>query len=181
MSGMSMDRRGVAGVLSIVIVGATAWAQAPKATGVEARARQYISDYHEITLDADQQKVKEEALGSIPAPCCSEYSTLTCCCPCNLAKTVWGLSHGLIARKGAGVEEVRRAVTDWLATVSPDGFSGLACHNGGCARSFADNGCGGMSESQLLAGEPRQSTGSPSTSGAGTSAPSTPATREQRP
>ena len=30
--------------------------------------------------------------------------------------------------------QLNRAAKDWLATANPDGFSGDACHNGGCTR-----------------------------------------------
>ncbi len=56
---------------------------------VRTKAEQYIDYWNAIPLTADQQRVKAEALDAIKAPCCSEYTMATCCCPCNLAKSVW--------------------------------------------------------------------------------------------
>jgi hypothetical protein len=116
-----------------------------------SQAKEFIGYYHSIALNPQQQKVKEEALGSIKAPCCHDYSILTCCCPCNSAKAVWGLSHYLIARQGYGTAELRAAVTRWLHFINPAGYTGNACYRGGCSRAFAENGCGGMSESNIVA------------------------------
>lgn len=112
----------------------------------QAQTEQFILYHKTIKLDAKQQKIKEAALSSIPAPCCREFSILTCCCPCNLAKSVWGLSHYLIEKRKYSAEEVRREVRRWMAFVNPSGFSGDACDTGGCSRSFSKNGCGGMDD-----------------------------------
>ena len=93
----------------------------------------------------------ERALSTIPAPCCAKYTMATCCCPCNLAKSAWGLSKYLIAERGYEAPRVRKTVLDWLRVTNPDGYTGNACFTGGCDRSFADNGCGGMNEKQLIA------------------------------
>lgn len=103
-----------------------------------------------IHLTAAQVEIQEEALDSIPAPCCAEYSAATCCCDCNLARAIWGLSKRQIVERGAGAEETRSAVETWLATVYPAGFTGDACHTGGCGRSMKNDGCGGMSEDRLV-------------------------------
>jgi len=85
------------------------------------------------------------------APCCKDYPLATCCCPCNLAKSAWGLANYMVARKGASAEQVKKTVGDWFAFVNPGGFSGEACDTaGGCARRFAHNGCGGMDEKNLI-------------------------------
>jgi hypothetical protein len=58
----------------------------------------------------------------------------------------------MIARKGATADEVKDAVRGWLAFVNPNGFSGDTCYTAGeCTRRFADNGCGGTDERNLLA------------------------------
>ena len=109
-----------------------------------AQAAKFIGYHDSIKLSSEQEKIKESALSTIPAPCCGEYSIATCCCPCNLAKSVWGLSHYLIAKAGFNTEELRQAVSEWIQFTNPGGYTGDACHNGGCKRPFEKNGCGGM-------------------------------------
>jgi hypothetical protein len=60
------------------------------------------------------------------------------------------LSAWLITEKGFGAEQVRVATRAWLAAANPGGFSGDACHSGGCARKISQNGCGGMNEAEVL-------------------------------
>jgi hypothetical protein len=120
-------------------------------TDAQAQARQFIGYYHTIALTASQQEIKRQALENLPAPCCRDYPALTCCCQCNLSKSVWGLSHYLIAQKGYDAARVRATVERWLRFVNPGGFSGDACYTGGCDRAFDRNGCGGMSEARLVA------------------------------
>jgi hypothetical protein len=116
-----------------------------------SQTAEFIGYSRSITLTPGEQKVRDEALRAMEAPCCEEFSLATCCCPCNLAKSAWGLTNYLIARKGASAAEVRDAVGGWLAFVNPNGFSGDACDTArGCARRFAHNGCGGMDERNLL-------------------------------
>ena len=38
-----------------------------------------------IELTPEQELIKKKALSKIPAPCCSDNSAYTCCCPCNMA------------------------------------------------------------------------------------------------
>jgi hypothetical protein len=121
----------------------------PLATPV-SQAPQLIAYYHAIRLTPEQEQMKHEALSSIPAPCCSNFSIATCCCPCNLAKSVWGLAHHLIAERRYDVPAVRQAVVDWLASSNPNGYSGDACFTGGCQRAFSQNGCGGMDEQHVV-------------------------------
>lgn len=117
----------------------------------DARAQtvEFMGYYDSIQLTAGQQRIKEQALRPLPAACCSEFSALTCCCECNLSRSVWGLTHHLIA-KGYGAEEVRSTVQQWLAFVSPAGHSGRSCATGRCGKPFAEDGCGGMSPSALV-------------------------------
>jgi hypothetical protein len=115
--------------------------------GSPAEAALYIRYHRTIALTPEQEHVKARALSAIPAPCCSNFSIATCCCPCNMAKAVWGLSHHLIAERGAGADEVRAAVEDWLTAANPSGFRGDACFvAGGCQRPMKHDGCGGMDE-----------------------------------
>lgn len=111
---------------------------------VPTQTRQFIAWYDSIQLTPAQEAIRVEALSAIPAPCCSDNSAATCCCPCNMAKSVWGLSKYLITEKGAGVDEVRKAAQDWFGFINPEGFSGDVCYTGGCGRAFHENGCGGM-------------------------------------
>ena len=116
-----------------------------------SQAAEFMGYSRSIALTPAQQRVREKALRAMSAPCCKEFPLATCCCPCNLAKSAWGLSNYLIARKGATAAEVKEAVGGWLAFVGPNGFSGDACNSaGGCDRRFAHNGCGGMDERNLL-------------------------------
>jgi len=120
---------------------------------VRAKAEKYIDYENAIPLTAAQARVKAEALKGIPAPCCKDYSMLTCCCPCNLAKSVWGLSHYLIAKKSDTAPQVKAEVLRWLAAINPAGFTGNACFNGGCKRPFSKNGCGGMEATEVIVGD----------------------------
>jgi hypothetical protein len=117
-----------------------------------SQSAEFIGYSRSITLTPAQKKLKDQVLGAIPAPCCKAYPQATCCCPCNLAKTVWGLSNYLIVQQHASAKTLDKAVHDWLAFVNPKGFTGDLCDTaGGCARKFSDNGCGGMDERNLLA------------------------------
>ena len=120
---------------------------------LRGQTEKFIDYFSSIRLTAAQERVKAEALDAIAAPCCKDYSMKTCCCPCNLAKSTWGLSNHLIARKGYGAPEVKKAVLDWLAFVNPKGFTGNACFTGGCPRPFGQNGCGGMDSTQVILGD----------------------------
>lgn len=119
-------------------------------TDARRQAAEFISYNDSIVLSPDQKKVMDEALSSIPAPCCAQYSIATCCCPCNLAKSTWGLSKSLIANQHANVAQVRAAASEWLRFTNPDGYTGDACFTKGCNRSFERNGCGGMDEGHIL-------------------------------
>jgi len=116
---------------------------------LRAEAARYMAYNRSIKLTPQQATVKRKALEEIPAPCCSKYSMETCCCECNLARTVWGLSNHLIAERSLSADEVRAEVKAWISRINPEGFTGNACFSGGCNRSFDDNGCGGMNEREL--------------------------------
>jgi hypothetical protein len=118
--------------------------QAPLFQDVRTQTKQFIAWSDSIRLTPEQQKVKEEVLSSIPATCCSKFSMLTCCCACNMAKTIWGLSNHMLVHEGADAKQLRAAVLEWTRFIGPKGFTGDACFKGGCSRPFADNGCGGM-------------------------------------
>ncbi len=134
------------------------WAARPDRSAAPIRFRdagsqtaQFIGYTRSITLTPEQQERKNRVLGSIPAPCCKDYSVATCCCPCNLAKSVWGLSNYLIAKKNMTDAELTRSVKGWLRFINAKGFSGDVCYSsGGCSRPFTANGCGGMDEKKLV-------------------------------
>lgn len=112
---------------------------------VEKQTAEFIGYERSIKLTQEQQAIKAEALDSIQAPCCQDYSILTCCCECNLAKSVWGLSKYLIVQRQFDATRVKRAVEDWLQFTNPSGYSGEACYRERCNKPFKDDGCGGMS------------------------------------
>jgi hypothetical protein len=119
---------------------------------VPSQAAEFIGYNRSITLTAEQRKVRDKALAAIPAACCEKFSQATCCCPCNLAKSVWGLSNYLIARRNSTVPELQTAVRGWMKFVNARGFSGDACETpDGCGRTFSRGGCGGMDDGDLLA------------------------------
>lgn len=115
-----------------------------------AQAQQFIQDWRSIELSAEEERTKVRALERIPAPCCDDNPISTCCCPCNLAKAVWGMSARLIAHEGAGADEVERQVRGWLEGINPDGWAGDACYEGRCDRPFHVDGCGGMDERMIF-------------------------------
>ena len=116
---------------------------------VEAQAREFIGYYHSIELRPEQEAIKQASLGAMPAACCSGSTAYTCCCPCNLSKTIWGLSNYAIAKHNVSADQLTTVVNDWLGFVNPDGFRGNACYQGGCESKATRGGCGGMKESKL--------------------------------
>ena len=116
-----------------------------------SQAAEFIGYNRSIALTPAQRQVRDKALAALPAACCDKFSQTTCCCPCNLAKTVWGLSNYLIVRKQATVPEVQAATRRWLKFVNSKEFTGDICDApGGCARTFSNDGCGGMDERNLM-------------------------------
>ncbi len=122
----------------------------PTPSGQQAETETLLAYNRSIQLTPEQHKVFREALDGLRAPCCDQYSAATCCCECNMARATWGLAKHLVVEKGYDTDGVRTAVADWFADVNPDGFTGDACFTGGCGRSFARNGCGGMREDHLV-------------------------------
>lgn len=118
-------------------------------TDARRQAAEFISYDRSIVLTPEQQKVMDAGLSPIPAPCCAAYSIATCCCPCNLAKSTWGLSKFLIAKQDASATEVRAAASEWLQFTNSAGYTGDACFTGGCNRPFSENGCGGMDDKHI--------------------------------
>lgn len=117
---------------------------------IESQSRQFMRWYEQIRLTPAQEKVKRAALEPIPAPCCNDNSAYTCCCPCNISRTIWGLSQFMIARQNATASQVGAKVREWIKFIGPNGFSGSACYTGGCPRPFHSDGCGGMKPDRLV-------------------------------
>ena len=116
----------------------------------KAQAEEFIGYYHSIKLTPDQEAIKKAALEPMPAACCRDSSAYTCCCPCNLSKTLWGLSNLAISKYGANARDVQQVVQSWLGYVNPSsGFSGDSCYRGGCSNPAHRGGCAGMEESKL--------------------------------
>jgi len=124
-------------------------ASAIEFTDVREQTLQFIAYNRTIELTPEQEAVKREALEALPAPCCKDRTAHTCCCPCNMAQSWWGLAKHLIADEGYDAEQVRAAVEEWFAFINPDGFSGDSCYTGRCALPFRANGCGGMNASDV--------------------------------
>jgi hypothetical protein len=146
---------GALAMLGVLAAGAAAMdrtgtAATPRFVEATRQAEEFIGYSRTIALTPSQQELRDRVLGWIPAACCSKFSAKTCCCPCNLAKTVWGLANFLIVRRGANAAALEQGVRSWLVFVNPVGFSGKACDEpGGCTRAFDRNGCGGMDETRV--------------------------------
>jgi hypothetical protein len=133
--------------------------------------QQFIDWYNSIELSTEEQAIRDMALSSQVAPCCDKYPMSTCCCECNLARSVWGLSAYLITEKDYGVNQVQEAASQWLHFIRPDYYVGKelegegidptlwgfttesSCFAGNCNRPFYTEmssshlgGCGGMEE-----------------------------------
>ena len=121
-----------------------------KYTGSEEEVLTLMAFYDAIELSDEQEAVRMEALGPLPAACCNEFSMATCCCECNLSRSIWGLSKHLIAERGADAMTVRSAVEAWVATINPGGYEGKTCMTGQCGKPFKEDGCGGMNKHHLV-------------------------------
>ena len=116
----------------------------------KAQSEEFIGYYHTIQLTPEQEEVKKAALQPMPAACCRDSSAYTCCCACNLSKTIWGLSNLAISKYGASAKDVQQIAQSWLSYVNPtNGFSGDSCYRGGCSNPAHRGGCAGMEESKL--------------------------------
>ncbi len=120
-----------------------------KYTDVHSQTAEFIGYNKSIVLTKQQERIKLEVLSSIPASCCSSYSMATCCCPCNLAKSVWGLSNYLVAKKNYDAPRLKQAVLEWMKFTNKNGYSGDACFQDNCNQPFQQNGCGGMNETRI--------------------------------
>ncbi len=156
MTSMSMRRRTfflVAAAGTVAVTKDGLWGADIEFSDVKAQSLEFMRWYEQIQLTAAQEAVKKEALGSIPAPCCSDNSAYTCCCECNISRTIWGLSQYMIARQNASAAQVRAKAREWIAFIGPKppkGYSGSGCYTGQCPRPFSEGGCGGMKADNLV-------------------------------
>ena len=118
-------------------------------TGTAEEVQRFMDMERNIDLTPDEERIRVAALSQIPAPCCKEFGADTCCCPCNLAKAIWGLSKSQI-RNGASTDEVRDSVLAWLQVLNPAGYAGDACDKGRCDKPIKGDACGGMNENHLV-------------------------------
>lgn len=146
----------------------------PTAYGISLcldNTQQFIDWYYSIELSTEQLAIRDMALSSQVAPCCDEYPMSTCCCECNLSRSIWGLSAYLITEKDYGASEVQDSALEWAHFIRPDYYvaselerKGIApalwgfttessCFAGNCERPFYSEtsdghlgGCGGMEE-----------------------------------
>lgn len=119
-------------------------------TDAGVQAREFIGYNSSIQLTAEQEAVKREVLAAMPAACCRDSNAYTCCCGCNLSKSVWGLSNYVLTTHHATADQLLEVVNTWKEFANPAGFSGSSCYSGGCSLPFHQNGCGGMSESNVV-------------------------------
>ena len=118
--------------------------------GTREQVLELMGYYKSIQLSPDQERIRREALSTMPAPCCNNFSAATCCCECNLSRSIWGLSKLLITQHEADAQQVRKAVEAWIAALNPEGYEGQTCTTGRCNLPFKADGCGGMMEHQLI-------------------------------
>ena len=126
-----------------------AGSKTPVFRDVKAQTLEFIR-YADMSLAPEQEKIKDDVLSAIPTVCCKKFSMKTCCCPCNMAMTIWGLSNYMLVVKGANAAELKSAVLDWVKFIGPSGYTGDACFKGGCNRPFSRNGCGGMDHENVI-------------------------------
>jgi hypothetical protein len=116
--------------------------------------RKQTAEFHRyektIELTPEQEKIYRAALDALPAPCCSDNTALTCCCPCNSARAWWGLAKHLVADLGYDAAQTKAKVAEWFRYINPSGWPGNTCYTqNGCSKPFKDGGCAGMTAEQL--------------------------------
>ncbi|GEM_PF-883793 len=117
---------------------------------VAAQSREFIRYYSSIQLTPQQEAIKYEVLAAMPAACCKNSNAYTCCCKCNLSKTVWGLSNHVLSHYAATADELRQVIQAWRDYTNPSGHTGDSCYVGRCNEAPHQDGCGGMLESELI-------------------------------
>ena len=107
-----MTRRLSRFLLPITLLGLLGCSSSAELTfhDVASQTRQFMGWEQSIQLTTQQEAVKRTALEAIPAPCCNDNSAYTCCCPCNVSRTIWGLSNHLISERNMSALQVREKV-----------------------------------------------------------------------
>jgi hypothetical protein len=89
-------RRWITAAVAVLAISSAAAAPPSKAAAgkmvfkdVKTQTQEFIG-YADMSLAPEQQKVKDDVLSAIPTVCCKKFSMKTCCCPCNMAMTIWG-------------------------------------------------------------------------------------------
>lgn len=117
---------------------------------VRKQTMEFMGYYQSIKLTPDQEKIKADALSRMEAPCCKEFTMATCCCPCNLAKSVWGLSNYLVSVQKLPADRVAETVKTWIQFAYENGYTGDACSKDRCNVAFKQDGCGGMNDQNVI-------------------------------
>ena len=125
------------------------WAKGEFVGGLD-EVQTFMKFYDDIELTPEQEAIRVAALDPMPAPCCHAFSAATCCCKCNLSRSLWGLSKHLITERGADAETVRAAAESWVAKIGPEEWPGNTCQSGRCGQTFEEGGCGGMNPQHLV-------------------------------
>ncbi len=152
-----------AAALCTLLVGVTVWScgdsssrtgtvvyDDPVAALLASPMEELIEHNARIELTAAQEEIKRAALTAIPAPCCSDRTAYTCCCPCNLARAWWGLSKVLITEHDQSAAEVQATVEQWIHDLRPKGFAGDSCYTGRCSTAARHDGCSGMDPNRIV-------------------------------
>jgi len=93
--------------------------------------QQFIDWYNDIDLTVAQRALRDGALEPLVAPCCDEYPMSTCCCECNLSRSIWGLSAYLITEKGYTEGQLQEAILQWVHFIRPDYYVASALEEEG--------------------------------------------------
>lgn len=117
---------------------------------ISLKMSKYITYYKTIELTDSQKSLKDRALKKIKAPCCKDRTMDTCCCPCNLAKSVWGLSAYLITKENVNENQLILAVNNWIKISHQGKIAGDSCYKGHCTLPVHKDGCGGMDDKNII-------------------------------
>jgi hypothetical protein len=116
------------------------WARVVPAAGTEtvygiplsfANTQMFIDWYNTIGLTQAERMLRDDALAPFVAPCCDEYPMSTCCCECNLSRSIWGLCAYLISEYGYSIDQLRVAALQWSRFIRPDYYVAQALEEAG--------------------------------------------------
>ena len=124
----------------------------------------FIDWFYGIELTQAEAEIKDRALEGLAAPCCDDNTAATCCCVCNLSRSLWGLSAHLVRDEGYGVDDLRAAADEWLRFTRPDYYVAVelqargldpadfglttfgSCYRNLCDVPLTEGGCAGMTD-----------------------------------